>query len=64
MRGRKPTPTALKVLHGNPGKRKLPVNEPSPREGTADPPEWLEPEAQETWRNIARELQYAKVLLF
>lgn len=28
MRGRKPKPTALKVLSGNPGRRQLNVNEP------------------------------------
>ncbi len=31
MRGRKPTPTALKRLHGNPGQRPLPVDEPKPQ---------------------------------
>ncbi|HZK10243.1 MAG TPA: phage terminase small subunit P27 family, partial [Clostridia bacterium] len=29
-RGRKPKPTALKVLEGNPGKRPLNKNEPQP----------------------------------
>ena len=29
-RGRKPTPTALKLLEGNPGKRKLNDREPKP----------------------------------
>jgi P27 family predicted phage terminase small subunit len=28
MRGRKPTPTALKLIRGNPGKRRLPAQEP------------------------------------
>ncbi len=31
MKGRKPKPTALKLLEGNPGKRKLNADEPSPR---------------------------------
>ena len=31
-RGRKPTPTAIKELEGNPGKRKLNDKEPKPSE--------------------------------
>ncbi|MEQ8198694.1 MAG: phage terminase small subunit P27 family, partial [Clostridiaceae bacterium] len=30
QRGRKPKPTAIKVLEGNPGKRPLNKNEPKP----------------------------------
>ena len=30
QRGRKPKPTAVKVLEGNPGKRSLNTNEPKP----------------------------------
>lgn len=37
MRGPKPTPTALKVIRGNPGKRALPENEPTPQLGAAAP---------------------------
>ena len=33
-RGRKPKPTALKVLEGNPGKRPLNENEPIPPKGS------------------------------
>lgn len=31
IRGRKPKPTNLKVLEGNPGKRPLPTNEVKPQ---------------------------------
>ena len=31
MRGRKPTPTRLKLIHGNPGNRPLNPNKPEPR---------------------------------
>ena len=31
MRGRKPKPTALKLIAGNPGKRALNAHEPQPR---------------------------------
>ena len=33
MAGRKPKPTALKKLEGNPGKRKLNTREPVPGKG-------------------------------
>ena len=33
-RGRKPKPTALKILEGNPGKRPINENEPIPPKGT------------------------------
>ena len=44
-RGRKPKPTALKVLEGNPGKRPLNENEPKPERKAPECPSWLEPEA-------------------
>ena len=40
MAGRPPKPTALKLLQGNPGKRKLNADEPMPPLG-ADVPEYL-----------------------
>jgi phage terminase small subunit len=40
VRGRHPKPTALKVLQGNPGKRALPKDEPTPT-GKATKPKWL-----------------------
>ena len=45
MAGRKPKPTALKKLEGNPGKRKLNTKEPVPGKGMPDCPKWLLPEA-------------------
>jgi len=47
--GRKATPTALKELHGNPGKRALPIDEP---EGVGDlwaPPSWFDDDQREQW---------------
>lgn len=40
MKGRKPKPTQLKVLHGNPGKRPLPKSEP-PKIVSDEPVEFL-----------------------
>ena len=50
MRGRKPTPTHLKQLRGNPGKRALPKNEPVAQGILAEPPSWLPEHAKEGWR--------------
>jgi len=47
-RGRKPKPTALKKLEGNPGKRPLNENEPKPA-GVPVCPDWLEDEAKAEW---------------
>jgi len=46
MARRKPKPTALKKLEGNPGKRKLNTKEPMPGKGMPDCPKWLLPEAK------------------
>lgn len=54
--GRKPKPTGLKVLEGNPGKQKLPQGEPKPG-GEAECPAWLTRSAKAKWRRLAPELQ-------
>lgn len=53
--GRHAKPTALKVLQGNPGKRKLEKKAPTPAslEVTPNPPEWLGEWAAEMWETIA-----------
>lgn len=55
MRGRKPKPTRLKVLNGNPGKRALPNDEPVPT-GEVVKPAWLRPSAGILWDQYAPEL--------
>lgn len=55
MRGRKPVPTQLKLLRGNPGRRPISTREPTPAlvdEGQA-PPAWLEAAAKKEWRRLA-----------
>jgi P27 family predicted phage terminase small subunit len=51
MPGRKPKPTRLKVLTGNPGKHTLNKFEPEPDRGIPSMPEWLTefPVAVEEW---------------
>ncbi len=62
MRGRKPKPTKLKALAGNPGERPLPANEPQPEPYDGPPPPELEPDALEFWLRMAPKLQAAGVL--
>lgn len=56
MRGRKPKPTALKLLEGNPGKRALPRDEPRPAAGLPTCPTHLCAKARREWRRIGQEL--------
>jgi len=55
MTGRRPKPTNLKVLEGNPGRRPLPENEPA-ADGTPEAPSDLECEALAEWNRIVPEL--------
>lgn len=61
-RGRRPTPTALKVLRGNPGKRPINQDEPKPTPGPPEPPEHLDDEARKQWFRWCDELSNMRVL--
>lgn len=61
-RGRRPLPTAVKKLHGNPGKRPLNELEPKPSLGAPEIPAWMPKEAAEKWHSISRELDAMGVL--
>ena len=50
MRGRKPVPTYLKLLRGNPGKRRLNENEPIPAGDLQEPPKWMSKSQRAGWR--------------
>ncbi len=56
MQGRKPKPTALKELAGNPGKRALNHAEPRPKTTMPRPPEHLSDEEKAKWKVLVREL--------
>jgi P27 family predicted phage terminase small subunit len=56
MRGRRPKPTRIKVLTGNPGKRPLNKYEPRPNPVVPDCPPELGPAAQREWGRLVREL--------
>ncbi len=62
MAGRKPKPTAVKKLEGNPGKRKLNKNEPIPCKGVPSCPEWLLSEAKVEWNRLAEIMDQMGVL--
>jgi len=56
MRGRKPTPTPLKLLRGNPGKRRLNDREPRPKLGIPPCPRALDAAARHEWDEISKQL--------
>ena len=60
--GRKPKPSAIKILEGNPGKRPLNEYEPKPLKKAPPCPKWLEPEAKKEWRRLAKTLEAMGVL--
>jgi len=61
MRGRKPTPTALRALRGNPGRRLLNRREPKPKGGLPPCPPNVKGEARAAWRQIAKMLRDAGI---
>jgi P27 family predicted phage terminase small subunit len=62
MRGRRPKPTRLKLLTGNPGKRPLNTNEPRPEVAIPDCPVELGPVARREWDRLAPELSTLRIL--
>lgn len=56
MAGRKPLPTQMKVLRGNPGKRAINKDEPKPKAKVPPCPRHLSKEARKEWRRISKEL--------
>jgi P27 family predicted phage terminase small subunit len=62
MRGRKPTPTNLKILSGNPGKRKIVQEEIPVDPETPTPPEHMDEYALEEWNRIADGLNKMGIL--
>lgn len=50
--GRRPVPTKLKLLRGNPGHRALNDQEPEPGSRLPEPPDHLAEEAKREWQRI------------
>lgn len=58
MRGRKPVPTEMRVVRGNPGRRPLNDREPEPAPpADLTPPDWLNDDAKSEWADKAPMLQ-------
>jgi len=62
MRGRRPKPTRVKVLTGNPGKRPLNLNEPRPEPVIPDCPVELGPAGRAEWDRLCNQLGALKLL--
>ncbi|MBP2652180.1 MAG: phage terminase, small subunit, family [Firmicutes bacterium] len=62
QKGRKPKPTVLKILEGNPGKRELNRNEPTPEAKAPKCPVWLDGEAKKEWRRLTKQLEHIGLL--
>jgi P27 family predicted phage terminase small subunit len=56
VRGRKPKPTHLKLIEGNPGKRPINGAEPKPPGGQPTCPAHLSPTAKAEWKRLASDL--------
>jgi len=61
-RGRKPKPTHLKVIEGNPGKRPLNENEPEPDKKGTTCPGWLDEDARTEWRRVYPQLRACRIM--
>jgi P27 family predicted phage terminase small subunit len=60
--GRKPVPTALRILKGNPGGRPLPADEPKPPMRIPEVPEHLCDDAKREWYRVCPTLHEIGVL--
>lgn len=62
MRGRKPLPTALRLVTGNAGNRPLNALEPKPELAVPTCPAHLHPTAKAEWKRLARQLHTMGIL--
>lgn len=62
MRGRKPKPTYLHLVNGNPGRRPRNRKEPKPPRCIPSPPEHLSDDARVAWSMLAAKLDRMRVL--
>jgi len=62
MAGRRPTPTALKLVTGNPGKRALNKKEPKPAAKAPPCPAHLDSDAKAVWKRLCSLLKKMGVL--
>lgn len=53
MKGRKPTPSHLKLVKGNPGRRPMNAAEPKPERSRPSPPAHMTDKGRETWGYVS-----------
>lgn len=53
MKGRKPTPSHLKLVKGNPGRRPMNAQEPKPSRSRPSAPAHMSDKARETWGYVS-----------
>jgi P27 family predicted phage terminase small subunit len=58
----KPTPTVLKLIRGNPGKREIKANEPKPKRGIPRCPSHLDQKAKVAWKKLCERLDQMGVI--
>ena len=62
MAGRKPQPTAIKMIKGNPGKRPIVKDSIAPNPSIPKPPTFLDKEAKNEWSRISESLFNLQIL--
>ena len=62
MRGRKPKPSHLRLVTGNPGRRPINDREPAVIQGQTTPPLELNAPARREWRRVSKRLHAAGLL--
>ena len=60
--GRKPKPKYLKLLEGEPNKRRINDDEPMPHPTAPKVPTWLSREARAEWKRLAPQLELLGIL--
>ena len=61
MRGRRPKPSRIKALTGNPGKRPLNAHEPRPEPALPECPPELSPAGRREWERLSAELSLSSI---
>src|SRR5262245_1991090 len=64
MKGRKPKPTSIHILNGNPGKRRIKEPEIESPRGIPPPPDHLSREAKAAWPYLAARLDEMGVMTY
>jgi P27 family predicted phage terminase small subunit len=59
VRGRKPKPSHLRLITGNPGRRPINLHEPQPKTGRPTPPIALNEPGRREWVRVVRRLSQA-----